>query len=305
STPSRIPGSGSNGTWCPPSSMSERAATARASQAEAEEDAGTARRSGRLRATSRSVALGAGSVLVLLAVWYVFTARGYISPIFLPSPWQVYRQANRYLTDGSLFWHVLTSGRRVLGGFVLAAIVAIPLGIALGTSRTAQALFDPILSIIRPPPSLPWILLTILWFGIDEGQKYAIVFMGTFASALLYVMESTRRVDPLLIKAAQNLGASRLDVLREVILPGSLPGIISGLKVCLALAWTCVLSAEMVAATQGLGALIWFAKAWNNMALVMVGMVSISVTVLLIDTAFRAIEDRILPWERHQRRRDA
>ncbi len=153
-------------------------------------------------------------------------------------------------------------------------------------------------------PSLSWIPLTILWFGIDEGQKYAIVFMGTFASALLYVMESTRRVDPLLIKAAQNLGATRLDVLREVVLPGSLPGIISGLKVCLALAWTCVLSAEMVAATHGLGALIWFAKDWNNMALVMVGMGSISITVLLIDSAFRLIEDRILPWERHQRRRD-
>jgi taurine transport system permease protein len=200
---------------------------------------------------------------------------------------------------------VLTSGRRVLVGFLLAAAVAVPLGIVLGTSRTAKGLFDPILSIIRPLPSLSWIPLTILWFGIDEGQKYAIVFMGTFASALLYVMESTRRVDPLLIKAAQNLGATRLDVLREVILPGSLPGIISGLKVCLALAWTCVLSAEMVAATHGLGALIWFAKDWNNMALVMVGMVSISITVLVIDSAFRVIEDRILPWERHQRRRDA
>ena len=128
--------------------------------------------------------------------------------------------------------------------------------------------------------------------------------MGTFASALLYVMESTRRVDPLLIKAAQNLGANRLDVLREVILPGSLPGIISGMKVCLALAWTCVLSAEMVAATHGLGALIWFAKDWNNMALVMVGMASISITVLVIDSLFRVIEDRILPWERHTRQRD-
>jgi len=178
-------------------------------------------------------------------------------------------------------------------------------GIVLGTSRTAKALFDPFLSIIRPLPSLSWIPPTILWFGIDEGQKYAIVFMGTFASALLYVMESRRRVDPLLIKAAQNLGATRLDVLREVILPGSLPGIISGLKVCLALAWTCLLSAEMVAATHGLGALIWFAKDWNNMALVMVGMVSISATVLVIDSAFRVIEDRILPWERHRRRRDA
>jgi taurine transport system permease protein len=264
-----------------------------------------ARRHVRLGATSRSFALGALSVVVLLAVWHLVTAGGYVSGIFLPSPQRVFAQARRYLADGSLFWHVLTSGRRVLGGFLLAAVVAVPLGIVLGTSRVAKALFDPILSIIRPLPSLSWIPLTILWFGIDEGQKYAIVFMGTFAAALLYVMESTRRVDPLLIKAAQNLGATRLDVLREVILPGSLPGIISGLKVCLALAWTCVLSAEMVAATHGLGALIWFAKDWNNMALVMVGMVSISITVLLIDSAFRLVEDRILPWERHQRRRDA
>ena len=250
----------------------------------------------------RSIALGTVSVVVLVAAWHVATAGGYISPIFLPSPQQVVRQATRYVTDGSLFWHVVASGRRVLAGFVLATVVAVPLGIVLGTSRTAKALFDPILSIIRPLPSLSWIPLTILWFGIDEAQKYAIVFMGTFASALLYVMESTRRVDPLLIKAARNLGATRLDVLREVVLPGSLPGIISGLKVCLALAWTCVLSAEMVAATQGLGSLIWFAKDWNNMALVMVGMVSISLTVLVIDSAFRTIEDRILPWERHKLR---
>jgi len=284
--------------------MRGRVVTARVPPAATTEASGTSPRF-RLGAASRAFGLGALSVVVLLVVWHLATAGGYISAIFLPSPSQVVGQARRYLADGSLFWHVLTSGRRVLVGFLLATVVAVPLGIVLGTSHTAKALFDPILSIIRPLPSLSWIPLTILWFGIDEGQKYAIVFMGTFASALLYVMESTRRVDPLLIKAAQNLGATRLDVLREVILPGSLPGIISGLKVCLALAWTCVLSAEMVAATHGLGALIWFAKDWNNMALVMVGMISISVTVLVIDSAFRVIEDRILPWERHQRRRDA
>jgi len=284
--------------------MRGRVVTARVPPAATTEGSGTSPRF-RLGAASRAFGLGALSVVVLLVVWHLATAGGYISAIFLPSPSQVVGQARRYLADGSLFWHVLTSGRRVLVGFLLATVVAVPLGIVLGTSHTAKALFDPILSIIRPLPSLSWIPLTILWFGIDEGQKYAIVFMGTFASALLYVMESTRRVDPLLIKAAQNLGATRLDVLREVILPGSLPGIISGLKVCLALAWTCVLSAEMVAATHGLGALIWFAKDWNNMALVMVGMISISVTVLVIDSAFRVIEDRILPWERHQRRRDA
>src|SRR5207248_10681017 len=115
-----------------------------------------------------------------------------------------------------------TSTRRVPLGFALSSLPAVPLRVIIGTSRLAKALSDPVISIIRPLPSLSWIPLSILWFGIGEEQKYAIVFMGTFASALLYVMESTRRVDPLLIKAAQNLGATRLDVLREVILPGSL-----------------------------------------------------------------------------------
>src|SRR5262245_23854116 len=123
--------------------MSGRAETAQVSRAQTGEGARPARRPWRVGATSRSVGLGALSVVVLLAVWYVFTAAGYISPIFLPSPPQVFRQARRYLADGSLFWHVVTSGRRVLGGFVLAAVVAVPLGIALGTSRTAKALFDP------------------------------------------------------------------------------------------------------------------------------------------------------------------
>ncbi len=91
--------------------------------------------------------------------------------------------------------------------------------------------------------------------------------------------------------------------MREVVLPGALPGIISGLKVCLALAWTTVLSAEMVAATRGLGALIWFGKDWNNMSIVMVGMMCISITVLVIDSLFRTVEDRLLPWERHKWRR--
>src|SRR5581483_12277295 len=100
-----------------------------------------------------------------------------------------------------------------------------------------------------------------------------------------------RRIDPLLVKAARNLGASDFAVMREVVLPGALPGIISGLKVCLALSWTTVLSAEMVAATSGLGALIWTGKDWNNMNIVLVGMAAISLTVLVIDSLFRLVED--------------
>lgn len=251
----------------------------------------------------RDTLLGLASVVVILTVWQTVSTLGLISKIFLPAPSDILLQAQKlaWEADGRspLLEHAITSTRRVLVGFAMASAAAIPLGVLIGTSRIARALSDPVISLIRPLPSLSWIPLSILWFGIGEEQKYMIVFMGTFASALLYVIESTHRVDPLLIKAARNLGASDLAVMREVVLPGALPGIISGLKVCLALAWTTVLSAEMVAASRGLGALIWFGKDFNNMAIVMVGMTSISLTVLAIDSLFRTVEHRLLPWERH------
>jgi taurine transport system permease protein len=165
----------------------------------------------------------------------------------------------------------------------------------MGSSRAVKAFVDPVLSLIRPLPSLSWIPLSILWFGIAEPQKYSIVFMGTFATLLLYVAEATNRVDPLLILVARALGANTLRVMAEVVLPGALPGILSGLKVSLAVSWTCVLSAEMVAASRGLGALIWFGKDWNNIPLIMVGMALISLTVFVVDMAVRT-SGWIIPW---------
>jgi taurine transport system permease protein len=156
-------------------------------------------------------------------------------------------------------------------------------------------------SLLRPLPSITWIPLTMLWLGIGEQQKTAIVFMGSWIYILLYTVESTKRVDPLLIRAARNLGAGDIAVMREVILPGALPGIITGLKVTLAISWSCVLSAEMIAAQNGLGALIWQAKDFGNLALVLVGMVCISLTVLVTDLLANRLEILLLPWERHRR----
>jgi taurine transport system permease protein len=253
-------------------------------------------------AVGRDFLLGLLSVVVILSVWQTVSTLGLVSKIFLPAPTDILIQAQKlaWESDGRspLLEHALTSTRRVVVGFALASLAAVPFGVLVGTSRLAAALSNPVISLLRPLPSLSWIPLSILWFGIGEEQKYMIVFMGTFASALLYVIEATRRVDPLLLKAARNLGASETAVMREVVLPGALPGIISGLKVCLALSWTTVLSAEMVAASRGLGALIWFGKDLNNMAIVMVGMMFISLTVLCIDSLFRTVEHRLLPWER-------
>ena len=156
------------------------------------------------------------------------------------------------LANGDLLTDILVSARRVFLGFALAAVVAVPLGIVMGVWRPAKAIMDPFVSLLRPLPSITWIPLTILWLGIGEAQKVAIVFMGSWIYILLYTVESTRRVDPLLLRAARNLGACDLAVMREVILPGALPGIITGLKVTLAISWSCVLTAEMIAAQSGL-----------------------------------------------------
>ncbi|HEY6431500.1 MAG TPA: ABC transporter permease [Acetobacteraceae bacterium] len=245
--------------------------------------------------------IGLSAVLLFLLAWYAVTAFGLISPVFLPSPTIVLRAAGKLAASGDLWTDVLVSSERVFMGFALAALVAIPLGVVMGVWWPAKAIVDPFVSLLRPLPSITWIPLTILWLGIGESQKVAIVFLGSWIYILISTVESTRRVDPLLIRAARNLGASDLAVMRDVILPGALPGILTGLKITLAIAWSCVLSAEMVAAQDGLGALIWQAKDWGNLPLVLVGMVCISITVLVADFAANRIEKLLLPWERHRR----
>jgi len=200
--------------------------------------------------------------------------------------------------NGQLLEHTVASTRRVMVGFMVSCIVAIPVGIFLGSSRIAMAIFDPFISLLRPLPSMSWIPLSLLWLGITETQKYSIVFMGSFAPSLLYIIEATKNIDPLLIRAARNLGANKFDVMREVILPGALPQIIAGLKVMLGIAWTCIISAELVAARKGLGFMIMNGKEYFQTDTVLLGMVIISMTVMVIDLLFRSFERRLLPWTR-------
>ncbi|ANY63296.1 ABC transporter permease [Comamonas aquatica] len=237
------------------------------------------------------------SLLAFLLAWELICRLGFVAPIFLPPPSQVFARASSMTEQGTLAWHVLASARRVMVGFLAAVIVAIPLGIWLGTSRIARAIFDPVVSFLRPLPSMSWIPLSLLWFGITETQKYSIVFMGSFVPALLYVMEATRSIDPLLVRAARNLGANRWQVMREVLLPGCLPQIISGMKIILGLSWTCVISAELVAAKEGLGFMIMNGKEFFQTDTVVLGMVLISFTVLATDLVVRALERWLLDWQ--------
>ncbi|MDK6203191.1 Putative aliphatic sulfonates transport permease protein SsuC [Oligella urethralis] len=237
------------------------------------------------------------SVLIFVSVWELSTRLGLIDPIFLPAPSDVFQRAVRTLENGTLVANVLASTRRVMIGFLMSVAVSVPLGLVLGSSRRACAVFDPIISLLRPLPSMSWIPLSLLWFGITETQKYSIVFMGTIAPALLYVIDATRNVDKVLIQAARNMGASHYQVMRHVILPASLSQIIIGFKIILGLAWTCVISAELIAAKEGLGFMIMNGKEFFQTDTVVLGMVMISLTVLIIDALLRRIEKRVLAWK--------
>ena len=246
------------------------------------------------------LAVSLASVAGFVLMWHLATTTGAISPLFLPSPGQIVAEARDLIATGELLKSVLVSSRRVFAGFALAGLVAVPLGVAMAVWWPARAVIDPFISLLRPLPSITWIPLTILWLGIGEQQKVAIVFLGSWIYVLFYTLSAVQRVDPLLVRAARNLGAGDTAVMWQVILPAALPGIIAGLKITLAISWSCVLSAELVAAQSGLGALIWQGKDWGNLPLVLVGMLCISLTVLVADLLMRRIERALLPWERNR-----
>jgi taurine transport system permease protein len=247
---------------------------------------------------------GALGLLIFLGGWELLVRLEFIDPFFLPAPSSVVRRMIQ-LASGpeAVLWHdIRMSASRVLSGFALSALVGVPMGLMMGMNPLVRAALNPIVSIIRPLPALSWIPLSMLWLGIDEQQKYAIVFMGSFASVLVYTTDATLRVEQTLIMAARNLGANRLQVIRYVVLPGALPNILSGLTALLAIAWTRVISAAMVGANSGLGFRIWTAKEWSDTGQVLVGMLSISLTVLILDVLFRIMERALLPWQRGGRR---
>jgi taurine transport system permease protein len=246
-------------------------------------------------------AVGSLALIALAAVWQGAIYLGLLDIAFIGSPESVYTAAHRLIANGVLPADVAVSAGRVLVGFALSCAVAVPLGLAVGCSRMLRAIVDPVVSLIRPLPSLSWIPLSMMWLGIGESQKYAVVFMGTLAPTLVFVIDATEQVDRVFIRAARNLGAGPLAILWEVILPGALPSILSALKVTLALAWACIISAEMVGATSGLGFLIWNAKDWGNISQVLVGMLTISATVLALDVMHRASVRLLTPWRRNEK----
>lgn len=241
------------------------------------------------------------TVCMLLAAWFAVTALGLVKPLFLPSPQAVFLQFHDYLTgaanDQPLWQHVLASVLRVGLAFVLACVVAVPLGLAMGMSRVLRGIFDPPLEFYRPLPPLAYLPLIIIWFGIDETPKVLLIFLSCFAPLAMSARAGMRSASQEQIHAAYAMGASYHQVVRHVILPAALPEILVGMRIAIGFGWTTLVAAEMVAANVGLGQMVLNASNFLRTDIVVMGILVIGAVAYGFDLLMRWLERRLVPWK--------
>lgn len=232
----------------------------------------------------------------VIAVWWAVVLIARPDKSLLPSPWLTAQTFIQLAASGELFSDAAHSVGRVVAAWALAALVAMPLGFAMGRWRSLERLLDPVVELFRPISPLAWIPLAILWFGIDEGGKIFVIFIGTFFPILLNTIIGVKTVDPVLIRAGRVLGCINDTALfLRVVLPAALPQVIVGLRVSFGTGWAAIIAAELVAARSGLGYLISNGMEVLRSDFVLVGMVTIGVIGVLFDAVFRLI-DRRFSW---------
>jgi len=233
---------------------------------------------------------------IILIIWAFLTSYTQIIPSYLiPSPYEVFQAFENLLKNGILISSALDTLSRVVLGFLLASLVAIPLGIIMGWHETINNLLKLTIEILRPIPPIAWIPFAILWFGIGLGSVIFIIFMGCFFPILINTIDGVKRTDKVLIESAYTLGASQFQTLQKVVVPAALPNIITGLKVGVGVGLMCTAAAEMIGSNDGLGYLILTSTSMLDSASAIVGMLAIGLIGLGLDYIFRRAE-RSINW---------
>lgn len=230
-----------------------------------------------------------------LMIWALASVSGRVDPVFLPGPWTVLERLQTWWADG-LMGDIGISTLRVVMGWALAALIALPLGLMIGSWRMVQALLEPLMDFIRYMPAVAFIPLVMVWVGIDEGAKVAIIFLGTFFQMVLMVAEDVRRVPMAQIEAAQTMGATQREVIEKVIIPSAKPAMLDTLRVTMGWAWTYLVVAELVAANSGLGYSILKAQRFLQTDKIFAGILLIGLIGLVIDQLFRLAHRKAFPW---------
>jgi taurine transport system permease protein len=241
------------------------------------------------------------TALALIGLWSVITGMGWVKPLFLPSPAAVWQKFLLAMTEGvsnsTLIQHTAASLGRVLGAFLFALVTAVPVGILMGVNRVVRGLFDPIIEFYRPLPPLAYLPLIIIWFGIGEFPKIFLIYLAIFAPMAIAARAGVRSVSIEQIHAAYAMGATRAQVIFQVILRAAMPEIFTGMRIGIGVGWTTLVAAEMVAAHRGLGFMVLNAAEFLASDTVIMGIVVIGGFAFAFDLMLRYLEKILIPWK--------
>jgi len=244
--------------------------------------------------------LSSMTVALVLVAWYVVTSMGWVNSLFLPGPEAVYAAFIKVCTKGyqgtTLWGQVGISLYRILVGFGFACLIGIPLGFLMGLSARAKAILDPLVEFYRPLPPLGLYTLLVMWMGIGESSKFMLLFMAALPGILLATIHAVSSVDPVYIRAARILGASRRQLLLHVYLPACGPEILTGMRISMGFTYTVLVAAEIVGATAGIGWMIWDAAKFLLSDVVIMGLIVMGVTGVLLDWSMRLLGELLMPW---------
>jgi NitT/TauT family transport system permease protein len=247
--------------------------------------------------THRVRVLAAAGLLTFAAVWCVLTYGGLVPDVILPSPTDVLRAFPVLHFEEALVRSAGFSLFRVGMGFLLAALVAIPLGLLMGTFPRVKAFFAPVLDPLRFLPISALVPLTIVWFGIEERQKISFLFLGTVVYLLPLVVEAVEKVDDVYLQTATTLGATKWQLVKDVLVPGSMPAIGEALRVMNGIGWTYVILAEVINARYGLGALITVAGKRSHVDQIFALVLVILVIGVVTDQILRLVNKQFFQWK--------
>lgn len=242
------------------------------------------------------IAIAAASFAMGLSLWWAVTALEWVDPLFLPSPGAVARRFFSWLLTGDLIADAAISIFRVTAGFLLSAVMALPLGLVIGAYRPVRAFFEPLLEFARYLPAVAFVPVVLLWAGIGESSKIIVIWIGTFFQMVIMLSEDVARVPMPQIEAARTIGATDREVLTLVLLRSALPAMFDTLRITLGWAWTYLVVAELVAANSGLGYAILKAQRFLQTDRIFVGIIVIGLIGLGCDQILRLAHRQLFPW---------
>ena len=251
-------------------------------------------------ATGGTLAISLATGFALLALWFVATRYEWSSPLFLPSPAEVFAQfiavAKDGYADGTLLEHILASLGRIVTALAVAIGLGVPVGLAMGLNRWAKGIFSVPIDLYWGLPPLAYLPLLIIWLGIGETSKIVLLTLATFAPVCLSAQAGVRAVPAERLDAALSLGASRFQLFINVILPSALPEILTGVRIAVAAGWGTLVAAELIAARSGIGYMIMSAANFLATDVVFVGLVVIAAFAFASSAGLRWLERRVVPW---------